>query len=77
MSKWGEERLSSNPENMLEQRARARSLDLEKRFVQPTAVEIDEEGRIFVVDSARHRIPDIPESVYVAAKAFYSGGITI
>jgi len=56
MSKWGEERLSSNPENMLEQRARARSLDPEKRFVQPTTVEIDEEGRIFVVDSARHRI---------------------
>jgi DNA-binding beta-propeller fold protein YncE len=56
LSKWGEERLSSNPENMLEQRARARSLDPEKRFVQPTAVEIDEEDRIIVVDSARHRL---------------------
>lgn len=56
MSKWGEERLSSNPENMLEQRARARSLDPEKRFVQPTAVEIDEESRVIVVDSARHRL---------------------
>ena len=56
MSQWGEERLSSNPENMLGQRARAKSLDPEKRFVQPTAVEIDEEDRIYVADSARHRL---------------------
>ena len=41
---------------MLGQRARAKSLDPEKRFVQPTAVEIDDEDRIFVADSARHRL---------------------
>ena len=56
MSKWGEERLSSNPEYMLEQRARARSLDPEKLFVQPTAVEIDNEGHIIIADSGRHRL---------------------
>ncbi len=56
MSKWGEERLSSNPESMLEQRAAAPSLEPEKRFVQPTAVEIDQAGHIFIVDSARHRL---------------------
>ena len=56
MSKWGQERLSSNPESMLEQRAQVRSLEPEKRFVQPTAVEIDSEGHIIIVDSARHRL---------------------
>ncbi|MDA0735214.1 MAG: NHL repeat-containing protein [Chloroflexi bacterium] len=56
MSRWGEERLSSNPENMLGQRAQAKSPDREKQFVQPTAVEIDQAGRIIVVDSARHRL---------------------
>ena len=38
MSKWGEERLSSNPENMLGQRREARSLEPEKRFVHPVSV---------------------------------------
>jgi DNA-binding beta-propeller fold protein YncE len=56
MSKWGMERLSSNPENMLEQRARAKSLEPEKRFVQPVALEVDKEDQIIVVDSARHRL---------------------
>jgi DNA-binding beta-propeller fold protein YncE len=56
MSKWGEERLSSNPESMLEQRARVKNFDPEKRFVQPTAVEVDKEDQIIVVDSARHRL---------------------
>ena len=56
MSKWGADRLSTNPESMLEQRAAAKDLDQEKLFVQPTAVKIDPEGHIFVVDSARHRL---------------------
>lgn len=56
ISQWGADRLSSNPENMLGQRAKAKSLAPEKRFVQPTAVEIDDENRIIVVDSARHRL---------------------
>ena len=56
MSKWGADRLSTNPESMLEQRAAAKDLDQEKSFVQPTAVKIDPEGHIFVVDSARHRL---------------------
>ena len=56
MSKWGEERLSSNPENMIELRRRARTMDPEKKFVQPVAVKIDREQRILIVDSARHRL---------------------
>ena len=56
MSKWGAERLSSNPESMLEQRAAVRTLEPEKFFVQPTAVEVDQAGHIFIVDNARHRL---------------------
>ena len=56
MSKWGAQRLSSNPENMLGQREQVRSLEPEKRFVQPVSVKIDREGRLIVADSARHRL---------------------
>ena len=56
MSKWGEERLASNPENMLGQRQLVERLEPEKRFVQPVAIEVDPENRIIVVDSARHRL---------------------
>ena len=56
MSKWGEDRLSSNPENMLGQRQQVRSLEPEKRFVQPVSVKVDRDGRLIVADSARHRL---------------------
>ena len=56
MSKWGEARLSSNPENMLGQRQQVRSLDPEKQFVQPASVKIDRTGQLIVADSARHRL---------------------
>ena len=56
LSRWGEDRLSTNPENMLEQRAIVKDRDSEKRFVQPTAVVVDESGRAIIVDSARHRL---------------------
>ena len=56
LSKWGVDRLSTNPENMLEQRARVKEPAAEKWFVQPTAVTVDDSDRIIVVDSARHRL---------------------
>ncbi len=56
MSKWGKDRLSSNPENMLGQRERVRTLEPEKRFVQPVSVKVDRAGRLIVADSARHRL---------------------
>jgi DNA-binding beta-propeller fold protein YncE len=55
-SRWAEERMASNPENMLEQRQKARSLNPEKRFFQPTGIEVDQENRIIVVDCGRHRL---------------------
>lgn len=56
MSKWGEDRLSSNPEHMIEQRQQVLTMDPEKQFVQPVAVVVDKCQRIIIVDSARHRL---------------------
>ena len=56
MSKWGEDRLSSNPEHMIEQRQQVLTMDPEKHFVQPVDVVVDRSQRIIIVDSARHRL---------------------
>ena len=58
ISKWGVEKLASNPD-MIRQRALAISADdgeFEKRFGYPCAVEIDSQGRIVVVDHIRGRL---------------------
>ena len=55
ISKWGKAKLDANQE-MWEERERAPGLEREKLFWGPTAVEVDNEGRIFVVDSGRSRI---------------------
>ena len=55
VSKWGMEKLTANPE-MWEERERAQGMEREKLFWGPTDVDVDDEGRIFVVDSARRRI---------------------
>lgn len=58
MSKWGADRLSSNPESMLDLRARARpqSIEAERRFYQPVGIDLDREGHILVAESGRHRL---------------------
>jgi DNA-binding beta-propeller fold protein YncE len=56
LSKWGTERLASNPENMLQKRAQARSLEPEKRFFHPVGIEVDSEDRIIVAECGRHRL---------------------
>ena len=55
VSKWGREKLDANPE-MWEEREIAQGLEREKLLWGPGAVEVDDEGRIFVAESARHRI---------------------
>lgn len=55
ISKWGKEKLDANPE-MWEERERAYGLEREKDFWGPTGVTVDDEGRIFVTESARNRI---------------------
>jgi DNA-binding beta-propeller fold protein YncE len=55
VSKWGAEYLAANTE-LTEGRKIMADGTPEKRFWGPTAVEVDEQGRILVVDSCRHRV---------------------
>ena len=71
MSRWGEEYFTANPEELAERekadleplpdltpgdRLRDESASIEKLFWGPTAVKVDDRGRLYVVDSCRHRI---------------------
>ena len=55
LSKWGEEKLYPSPD-MVKQRSLVRNLEPEMHFWRPKAVEIDEHGRICVLDSYRNRL---------------------
>lgn len=58
LSKWGKEKLLSNPD-MIRQRAIAMAHDhgaFEKSFSHPCAVRVDDQNRIAVLDSTRGRI---------------------
>ena len=55
MSKWGKEKVDGNPE-MWHGREIAQGLEREKVFWAPTAVKVDDEGRVFVVEGPRGRI---------------------
>ena len=54
MSKWGAEYLAAQVD--LTAGRKVADLTPEKRLWGPTAVEVDEQGRILIVDSCRHRI---------------------
>ena len=56
LSKWGRERLELDP-GMMRGRTRAQGLkEREKQFNGPIAVEADDEGRVFVVETSRQRL---------------------
>ena len=55
ISKWGKDKLDANPE-MWQEREIAQGLEREKAFWGPVAVDVDDEGRVFVVESARSRL---------------------
>ena len=55
ISKWGQEKLNSNPD-MIRQRALMRDLEPERRMWGPKALTIDDAGRIIIVDSNRGRL---------------------
>lgn len=67
LSKWGKEKLDANPDMWL-QRTIAHGIDREKRFWGPVSVEVDTQGQIFVVESARFRI-----QVYRKITPFFLG----
>ena len=56
LSKWGTNKLDGGNPEMWHERSIAQGLDREKHFWGPVAVEVDDQGRIFVVESARSRI---------------------
>ena len=68
ISKWGMDKLDANSE-MWEEREIAQRLEREKLFWGPIAVEVDDEGRVFIVESARHRI-----QVYRIQASMFFGG---
>ena len=59
ISKWGKDKLDANPE-MWKEREIAQGLEREKSFWRPWAVEVDDEGRIFVVECAPMPHPGLP-----------------
>ena len=67
VSKWGQDKLDANPE-MWGERERAQGLEREKDFWGPTGVTVDEDGLIFVPESARNRI-----QVYTTQSPTFAG----
>jgi DNA-binding beta-propeller fold protein YncE len=55
LSTWAEQLLAANPV-MMEQRRVAKDLSQEKGFLNPRGVKVDDQGRVFVVDSSRGRL---------------------
>ena len=68
LSKWGREKLNINPE-MLKDREVAHGLEREKLFWGPIGVDVDDEDRIFVVESHRNRM-----QVYQKQRLRFAGG---
>ena len=68
LSKWASERVTYDP---VIARGRQKALNLEERerpFQGPIAVEVDDEGRVFVVETARHRL-----QVFIKQSALFAG----
>jgi len=67
ISKWAKDKLDANAE-MWGERERAQGLEREKDFWGPTGVTVDDEGNIFVPESARNRI-----QVYKTQSSTFAG----
>jgi glucose/arabinose dehydrogenase len=55
ISKWGEQKLDAN-QDMRREREVAQGLEREKFLSGPLGVEIDDDDRLFILDSERNRI---------------------
>jgi len=55
LSKWAQSAVDANPD-YIKARQRVKSLEAEWRFTRPTAVEINDDGQIFITDNQRGRI---------------------
>ncbi len=67
LSKWGETKLDANPDMRL-QREIAQGLEREKFLRGPIGVEVDNQDRVFIVDSQRNRI-----QIYRKLQPFFYG----
>jgi DNA-binding beta-propeller fold protein YncE len=67
VSKWGKDKLDANPE-MWGERERSPELEREKLFWGPTGIQVDDQNRVFVCESARNRI-----QVYRKQSATFAG----
>ena len=69
LSKWGRQRVELEPA-MVRGREMAQGLEeRERQFQGPIAVEVDDDGRVFVVETARQRV-----QVFRKQSAIFSGG---
>ena len=68
ISKWGKDKLDANSE-MWQERDIAQGIEREKLFWGAVCVEVDDEDRIFVVESCRNRI-----QVYRKQQPMFFGG---
>ena len=69
LSKWGRQRVELDP-TLVRGREMAQGLEeREKQFHGPIAVEVDDEGRVFVVECSRQRL-----QVFRKQKAIFNGG---
>ena len=70
LSQWGKERVELDP-FAVKGREIAQGLhEREKAFQGPVAVEVDDEGRVFVVEATRHRL-----QVFLKQSAIFQGGL--
>ena len=68
ISKWGKDKLDANGE-MWKEREIAQGIEREKDFWGPVAVAVDDQDRVFVVESCRNRI-----QVYRRQEPMFKGG---
>ena len=70
LSKWGLERVLIDPITVKGRQASNSLPEREAAFQGPIAVEVDDEGRIFVVEVARARL-----QVFQKQSSIYQGGL--
>ena len=68
LSKWGTDKVNANAE-MWKEREIAQGMEREKLFFGPIAVDVDDEGRVFIVEPSRHRI-----QVFRKQRPVFQGG---
>ncbi len=70
LSQWGRERVELDPFAVKGREIAQGLREREKAFQGPIAVEVDDEGRVFVVECTRHRI-----QVFRKQSGIYQGGL--